>query len=107
MDGETTPSETPRERQLANLKPAWQPGQSGNPAGRPKGSRHKLSEDFFRELAKAFEERGATAIAAMIEDSPKDFVKTIASLQSKELTGKDGEDLIPPSAVIWKRATDV
>jgi hypothetical protein len=64
----------------------------GNP-GRPKGSRNKLSEDFFRELAKAFEDRGAAALAAMIEESPKDFIKTIASLQSKELTGEDGEDI--------------
>jgi hypothetical protein len=27
------------------------PGQSGNPRGRPKGSRHKLSEAFLADLA--------------------------------------------------------
>jgi len=27
---------SPRERQLAGLRPRWKPGQSGNPAGRPK-----------------------------------------------------------------------
>ena len=26
---------------LANLMPPWKPGESGNPAGRPKGSRDK------------------------------------------------------------------
>lgn len=79
------------------------PGFSGNPAGRPKGARHKLSEDFFKELAKAFEERGATALAAMIEESPKDFIKTIASLQSKELTGEDGAALFAGLDVNIKR----
>lgn len=31
------------EQKLRNLKP-WQPGQSGNPAGRPKGAVHKITE---------------------------------------------------------------
>jgi hypothetical protein len=68
----------------------------GNP-GKPKGARHKLAEDFFRELAKAFEERGAVALSAMIDESPKDFIKTIAGLQTKELeanvTGEMSDEL--------------
>ena len=27
----------------------WKPGESGNPAGRPKGSRNKLSEEFIAD----------------------------------------------------------
>ena len=34
----------------------FKPGQSGNPRGRPKGSRHKLSERFFAELCEDWEE---------------------------------------------------
>jgi Family of unknown function (DUF5681) len=37
---ETTPPSTPLKRGRA--KP-WKPGQSGNPAGRPKGARHKTT----------------------------------------------------------------
>jgi hypothetical protein len=33
--------------QHRNLLPPWKPGQSGNPLGRPKGSRNKLAEQFF------------------------------------------------------------
>ena len=65
-------------------------GFSGNPAGKPKGARHKLSEDFFKAMAKAFEERGELALAEMISEKPADFIKTIAGLQSKELTGEGG-----------------
>ena len=100
---ENTAAEQPRLPAHLRDDLKWKPGQSGNPAGKPKGARNKLSEDFFRELAKAFEERGAHAIAAMIEESPKDFVKTIASLQSKELTGEDGSALFAGLDVAIKR----
>jgi hypothetical protein len=33
-----------------HLKP-FAPSESGNPAGRPKGSRHKISEAFIAPLA--------------------------------------------------------
>lgn len=64
----------------------------GNP-GRPKGARNKLSEDFFKALAKAFEEQGEAALGEMIRERPHEFIKTIAGLQSKELTGEDGGKL--------------
>lgn len=35
-DGENTPAKT-------GLSAAWKPGESGNPAGRPKGARNKAT----------------------------------------------------------------
>lgn len=100
MAGDDTPPLSPRERSKANLKPAWQPGQSGNPAGRPKGARSILQEDFFKALQRKFEENGEAVLDDMIRDKPADFAKMIASLMSKELTGEDGTALFPAS-VDW------
>ena len=73
-------------KQEQNIEPhCWKPGQSGNPAGRPKGSRHKLSEDFIRALAEDFENHGKDAIVKMREDRPGDYIKVIASLVPKDL----------------------
>jgi hypothetical protein len=101
-DGEDTPTEAPRP-QNANLAPAWKPGQSGNPAGRPKGARGKLSEDFFKALAADFADNGAAAIEKMRIERPGDYAKMVAGLQTKEMTGEDGAPLFP-SEVVWRRA---
>jgi hypothetical protein len=61
------------------------PGVSGNPAGRPKGSRHKLSEDFFKALADDFEKHGVTAIVKMRDERPGDYAKMVAGLMTKEV----------------------
>jgi hypothetical protein len=67
----------------------WQPGQSGNPAGRPKGSRHKRSESFIAALHADFVQHGACAIQRVREERPADYLKVVASLIPKELHVQD------------------
>ena len=93
-----------RERQLAPLREhAYLPGQSGNPAGRPKGSRNKLTTEFFDDFHAAWEAHGAQALKEVAEKSPRDFVRAAAMLMPKEfeiksplneLTDADLADLI-------------
>ena len=73
----------------------WGPGQSGNPAGRPKGSRNKLSEDFVAALYKDFQNHGSAAIAACRAEKPDVYVRVIASLLPRDvnLTTRNLDDL--------------
>jgi hypothetical protein len=82
--GDDTPTETPKKRWQRNLQPAWKPGQSGNPAGRPKGSRNQLATDFVADLCDAWQAKGAAAIAKTAETEPATFVKVVASLMPKQ-----------------------
>lgn len=75
---------TPRERQLAPLKPAWAAGQSGNPNGRPKSARSKISEKFLQNFYAVWEQHGLKALEKTAIENPVDFVKVAASLIPKE-----------------------
>ena len=67
-----------------NLVP-WEKGKSGNPAGRVKGSRSKLQENFLKALSDDFDEGGIAAIQTMRLERPADYVRAIASLMPKQL----------------------
>jgi uncharacterized protein DUF5681 len=70
----------------------FKPGQSGNPSGRPKGSRHKLSEAFLAELLADFEAGGRAAIERCRPERPDVYVRLVASLLPKQqsLTDETG-----------------
>ena len=62
----------------------WSKGQSGNPAGRPPGSRNKISEMFLQDLSADWEQHGAEAIAECRRTDVATYVKLAAALIPKE-----------------------
>lgn len=68
----------------------YQPGQSGNPAGRPRGARSKLGEDFLAALYRDFAEHGAAVIAQVRQENPAAYLRIIAALMPKEVHVSEG-----------------
>ena len=62
----------------------WQPGQSGNPAGRLRGSRNKLSEEVICALLRDFREHGQKAIAKVRREQPGVYLRVLALLCPRE-----------------------
>ncbi len=72
----------------------WRPGQSGNPNGRPKGSRNKLGEAFIQDMFDAWQmatkagaaqgTQGQKVIADVIEKDPVAFLRSMVAILPKE-----------------------
>lgn len=80
-----TDNTKPQQRGLVPYKP----GQSGNPKGRPKGSRNKINEAFLNDFYEAWQAFGRPALMAAAWEDPASFVKIAASLLPKEMHIKD------------------
>ena len=89
----STPSKT------RGLLPPYQPGQSGNPAGRKMGSRQKLTEKFIDDLADHYEREGAKAIARVLDENPVAYLQIVCRLLPKDITlsvSQDHSSSLPP-----------
>jgi Family of unknown function (DUF5681) len=64
--------------------PRWQRGQSGNPAGRPRGSRNALSEEVICALLRDFRQHGPKAVARVRQTQPAAYLKILALLVPRE-----------------------
>lgn len=95
-NGETTP----RSRN-ATLKAPWKPGQSGNPAGRPKGTRHKLAGEFLEGLQAELRRRGPIVFQEL---EAKDFVSTLAKVMPQNFEITTDPDNPPRLVIEWKNS---
>jgi hypothetical protein len=63
----------------------WQPGQSGNPNGRPIGSRTVFSQAFLKDLAEVWSDEGRAAMVKTAKTNPSVFFATCARLIGPEV----------------------
>ena len=89
----TEPSNTAatdtRVEKHSNLKP-WVKGQSGNPKGRPLGSRNRLGENLLQVLADDFEEFGAETVVKIRTRDPGTYLKIICNTLPKDCLRRKG-----------------
>jgi Family of unknown function (DUF5681) len=74
----------PKQRRVIGVP--FAPGQSGNPAGRPKGARSKFSELFISDLHTVWETHGLAALEKCAVDEPGQFLRVCAMLMPKDIS---------------------
>lgn len=62
------------ERKHSGLRP-WKPGQSGNLAGRPKGSRHKIGEGMAAAYVAEWDRSGAEGLTRLAKENFEAFAR--------------------------------
>ena len=77
MDAEPT---APQQRGVP-----FKPGQSGNPAGRPKGARSQLAEDFIADVYTVWQEGGIDQLRKLLLADPATVVNAIVKILPKTL----------------------
>lgn len=63
----------------------YKPGQTGNPGGKPKGARNRLTAAFLNALADDFDQHGVKAIQDARENDPVKYMQVCATLMPKQV----------------------
>src|SRR5260221_3894640 len=86
----------PKQGRSRGLIP-WKPGQSGNPAGRQKGSRNKFSEAFLQDFYLVWLGEGEQALRTAARKSPARYIAVAAALLPQHLKVRQQHTLAGPS----------
>ena len=62
----------------------WQPGQSGNPKGRPLSSRHKIAERLIADIGAKWEQHGESVLDRLALTDPKAFAQISYGILPRE-----------------------
>lgn len=80
MSAEKQQSVRPHRKSTDNLRPPWQPGQSGNPKGNPPGTRRLFNSAFLTEAYADWQKAGKQSFRALAKSSPHDYLRLMAEV---------------------------
>ena len=100
VDRNAPPDNRGQKQVTGRAKTQYKKGQSGNPAGRPKGSRNKINQEYLDKFAESFAKHGSAVFEEVREKMPHVYLRLAAELLPKQHSGANDEPLVPPAATV-------